>query len=95
MSLLQPNSIPIHFQITAGPTAFPVSGLLTANGQAWVVGFGGLTKLEWMVGQVAAARCDINCFDERAGDHVQRICDIASLLLQECERRQAEKKGNA
>ena len=72
------------------PNAFPVSQIVPEPDGAKVMMFGGLTKLEWMAGQVAAG----NDWDAKVSEgyvlpegYVYVIVDRAAAILEECEAR--------
>ena len=79
-----PGRVQIACKAVAGPGAYPVHVTIAPPGEGpQIVVFGGLTKLEWMAGQV------IGHTPLRAGEAV----DYAQEVLAECERRQTQERA--
>lgn len=67
------------------PNAFPVTQIVPEPDGAKLMLFGGLSKLEWMAGQVAAGERIGNGFEDD-GDTFA-IVDKAASILAECQER--------
>ena len=72
--------------------AFPVSVAVQVNGAAQIISFGGLTKLEWMAGQIAGIGW-LDTDDVAPTEAAAIIVDYAAYILAECERRQHAAKN--
>lgn len=74
--------------------AFPVSVAIQVNGAAQIISFGGLTKLEWMAGQIAAAVwTPCGSLGDYSPPSEKMVVDYAESILAECERRQHAAKN--
>src|SRR5262245_11928608 len=92
MSRLQvPNQLNVGAQRINTIDAFPSAGTLVSSQGAQTMIYGGLTKLEWMAGMVAAG----DTGSEETFLTPDEIVDQAEYILAECERRQnATQKQN-
>lgn len=102
-----PGQVNVECTAIPAPNAFPLIMTLNMPDGPKCVAWGGLTKLEWMAGMVAASAINllppnkdslasvVGGMQEIQIDVATEVCSIAQAILAECERRQhATQKGN-
>lgn len=82
----QPKAVEqrLRLEYLGTPNAFPVSQVVPEPDGAKLMLFGGLSKLEWMAGMVAAGGEVASDYD---GNDSFAIVDRAAAILAECQER--------